>query len=320
LYGIVWIAESNVGATGAIVEVRHCRASTREFDQLEIIMNQSLFDEMSKPVQELFLLGEDAARGRNWPDYLSFGITVEHILELLQIVRHIQSFWYDDQYDEEQGYTPIHAWRALGQLQAKEAVDTFIFLAHENEEFDSDWIGEEFPVVLGMIGPEGIPALKGYLTSPERRLWASVTVAHALEKIGNHHPESRDKCVGVLQSTLEDYLENDETLNAFLISFLVDLKAVEAVPLVERAFASGNVDISVLGDFEDFQIELGLLEERLTPPKKFQWMKDTESEWEAYRESQRLLDQLQNQVAEQGEKTGGQEKKKRRRRRKKKRK
>ncbi len=278
------------------------------------------FDKLPEPVQELFFLGEDAARGRQWPDYLAFGLTTEHIPELLRIVRYIQSFWNDDEYDDDQGYTPIHAWRALGQLQANEAIDTLIFLAHENEEYDSDWIGEEIPVVLGMIGPDSIPALRGYLTSPKRKPWAAVTIAHSLEKIGNQHPKGRDKCIAALQSALEGFLENDGTLNAFLISYLLDLKAVEAVAQVEKVFESGNVDISVMGDFEDFQIELGLLEERLTPPQKFQWMKDTESEWEAYRESQRLLEQLQVQIAEQKEQSAEQVKKKRRGRRKKKRK
>lgn len=284
------------------------------------MMNKSLFDKMSKPVLELFLLGEDAARSKLWPDYLALGISSEHIPELLRIVRQIQSFWYDDEYDDDQGFTPIHAWRALGQLKATEAIDMLIFLAHENEEYSSDWIGEEVPVVLGMIGPDSIPALRGYLTSPERARWAAVTIAHAIEKIGNQYPSSRDECVGVIQSALEDFLKNDETLNALLISYLVDLKAAEAVSLVERVFESGNVDISVMGDFEDFQIELGLLEKRLTPPKKFQWMKDTEREWEAYQESQRLMEQLQNQIAEQNEKTDEEVKKKRRSRRKKKRK
>lgn len=278
-------------------------------------MTQTLFDQLSEPVQELFLLGEDTARGREWPDYLALEITSAHIPELLRIVRHIQSFWYDDDYDDDQGYTPIHAWRALGQLQAKKAINALVFLVHENEEYNSDWIGEEIPVVMGMIGPESIPSLQAYLNTPEKELWAAVTIAHCLEVVGNQHPESRDDCVAVLQYALEDFLENDETLNAFLISYLTDLKAIEAVPLVEQVFASGNVDITVMGDFEDFQIELGLLEERLTPPLKYQWMKDSDREWEAYRESQRLLEQLQREITDEDEKEDEPPKTKTRRRR-----
>ena len=246
-------------------------------------MSPSLFDQCSEPVQELFFLGEDVARTKDWPNYLDYGITSTHIPELLRIIRQIQSFWDEDQYTFDQGYTPIHAWRALGQLQTTEAINTLIFLIHENEVYNSDWIGEEIPIVLMMIGPQSIPALKAYLSSPEKEHWAAINAAHSLEKIGNEYPESRANCVAVLEHTLKDYIRNDETLNAFVISYLADLKAVESIPLVEQAFESGNVDISVMGDYEDFQIAVGLLEKRLTPPLKYRWMKDPDREWEAYR-------------------------------------
>ena len=46
---------------------------------------------------------------------------------------------------------------------------------------------------------------------------------------------------------------------------LAELKVVEAAPLMEEAFAARRVDDMVMGDWEDVQIELGLLAERLTP-------------------------------------------------------
>jgi len=281
-------------------------------------MSQTLFDQCSEPVQELFFLGEDVARSKEWPSYLDYGITSAHISELLRIIRQIQSFWDENQYTEDQGYTPIHAWRALGRLQATEAIDTLIFLIHENEEYNSDWIGEEIPIVLRMIGPQSIPALKAYLATPEKEQWAAITAAHSLEKIGNEYPESRSNCIAVLEHTLKEYFKNDETLNAFVISYLADLKAVESIHLVEQVFESGNVDITVMGDYEDFQIALGLLEERLTPPLKFRWMKDPDQEGEACHESQRLLEQIQLQSAEQIKGKTEQKKIKNRRKRKRK--
>jgi hypothetical protein len=74
----------------------------------------TLFDQFSEPGQELFLFGEEVARGRKRIDYQALGITNEHIPELLLVVRHIHSFWHDVQYDDVQGFTPIHAWHALG--------------------------------------------------------------------------------------------------------------------------------------------------------------------------------------------------------------
>jgi hypothetical protein len=200
---------------------------------------------------------------------LALGIRAEHIPELIRIIRNFQSIWYQDEYSDDLAFTPLHAWRALGQLQAQEAIDPLIFLLHENEEANIDWVGDEIPQVLSMIGPQCIPSIRAYLNMPDKRMWATINIANTLELIGNQYPDSRGECVATIQHCLEDYLENDETLNAFLISSLVDLKAVEALPLIKQVFASGNVDLFVGGDFEDIQIDLGLLEERLTPPTNF---------------------------------------------------
>lgn len=43
---------------------------------------------------------------------------------------------------------------------------------------------------------------------------------------------------------------------------------MEAAPLIERAFAADQVDLSVMGDWEDAQIKLGLKTERAYPRRK----------------------------------------------------
>jgi hypothetical protein len=50
---------------------------------------------------------------------------------------------------------------------------------------------------------------------------------------------------------------------------LCDLKAVESAAVIEGAFAADTVDLSMLGDWEEAQILLGLLEERVTPAPNF---------------------------------------------------
>lgn len=132
-------------------------------------MSQDFFDQLSEPVQELFFLGEKAARSRPWPDYLALGIGAEHVPELIRLVRYFESFWNNQEYGDDLAFTPLHAWRALGQLQAQEAIDPLIFLIHENEAFDIDWIGEEIPQVLSMIGPQSIPSLKAYMLMPDKK-------------------------------------------------------------------------------------------------------------------------------------------------------
>jgi hypothetical protein len=149
-----------------------------------------------------------------------------------------------------------------------------------------------------MIGPEAIPSLVAYLADRKHGLWARVAVCVSLEEIGKRYPESRDACVDGLQTRLQEFKQNNETLNAFLISSLVELKAVKAAPLVERAYQANKVDISVLGDFEDFQVEVGLLEKRLTPPPRYFWAKeDPQTQWEADKKAKREADRRKRQQA-----------------------
>jgi hypothetical protein len=135
-----------------------------------------------------------------------------------------------------------------------------------------------------MIGPACIPPLHDYLLDPDKKVWASVTVGHCLAEVGKQHPESRADCVNALQAGLEGFATNDETINSFLISYLSELKAVEAAPLVERVYQADVVDLSVMGDFENYQINVGLLEKRLTLPARYTMALDPKAEWEADKE------------------------------------
>jgi hypothetical protein len=48
-------------------------------------------------------------------------------------------------------------------------------------------------------------------------------------------------------------------LNGLIVNALVDLNAVEAASVMEAAYGANRVDISIVGDWEDAQIALGLL-------------------------------------------------------------
>ena len=250
------------------------------------MMPYSFPKDFSEPVLSLIALGEERARGTDWINYLELGITAEHISELIRIVEEIDSFWPDeDVQDAPESCAPIHAWRALGQLKAEQAIPALMQLIVWNEDDLSDWIMEETPEALGMIGHACIPMLREYLLKPDKSEWASVTMAHSLAEIGKRHPETRDACVDAMRAGLELFAENDESVNGFLIDYLAELKAVEVAPLVERAYQADAVDISVLGDYEDFQILVGLLDKRLTPPQRFYWAKDPQLAWETEKQT-----------------------------------
>jgi Protein of unknown function (DUF1186) len=214
----------------------------------------------SSPVSELLTIG-DCRDFREWPNYLDLGLNSEHVPELIEMATDEELNWADSESLEV--WAPVHAWRALGQLRAVSAIEPLLDLFHELE--DSDWVSEELPQVYGMIGREAIPALARYLDDASHGLWPRVTAAFSLERIAAGDPSARGECVTILSRQLERFTENDPSLNGLLISYLVDLRAVEAAPSMERAFTADRVDLSILGDWEDAQVELGLKATRETP-------------------------------------------------------
>ncbi|MDP9348988.1 MAG: DUF1186 domain-containing protein [Gemmatimonadota bacterium] len=165
-------------------------------------------------------------------------------------------------------WAPMHAWRALGQLRADAAIEPLISLLRDSAE--DDWARDELPLVFGMIGRAAIPALSQYLADPAHELWTRISAVDALQNIAESDPSAHDEVVAILMRELEKWWRHDETLNGFLISSLVDLRVVEAVPLMEQAFAADRVDTLMRGDWEDVQVDLGLLTERQTPRPQLQ--------------------------------------------------
>jgi len=219
------------------------------------------------PVDKLLTLGDARNSIAHWPNYLALGLGPEHIPDLIRMATDEKLNMADS--NSLQVWAPIHAWRALGQLRAESAVEPLLGLLHRIDDDQDDWVGEEIPEVMGMIGPAAIPALEAYLADSSHGLWARVAASASLSEIGLRHPSSRAECVAALTRQLERYEENDEVINADVIAALIKLKAVEAAPVMERAFAARRVDNSVSGDWEDVQIEMGLRQTRETPQPNY---------------------------------------------------
>jgi hypothetical protein len=218
----------------------------------------------SFPVSELLTFG-DCRDFRGWPNYLELGLGLEHIPELIEMVTDEELEWADSESLEV--WAPVHAWRALGQLRATAAIEPLLHLLDERQA--DDWAMEELPEVYAMIGWAAIPALAEYLADASHGLWSLIAAASGIEQIGTRDPSARPECVDILSQRLERFPRSDPTLNGFLVNYLVKLQAVEAAPLMERSFAADRVDISIRGDWEDVQVDLGLKEARDTPQPNY---------------------------------------------------
>jgi hypothetical protein len=222
------------------------------------------------PVAQLLTLGDPRQGGRmafGWRDYLALGFTAEHIPELVRMALDQDLHWTDSESDKV--WAPLHAWRALGQLRAEGAVEPLLQLLDRIDEYDDDWAQGDLPQVFGMIGPAAIPGLRDLLADADHGEWARIAASESLVKMVEWFPEIREQAVAIITDQLRRFAEQERVVNAFLVDALCHLKAVESAAVIEQAFAADTVDLSVLGDWEEAQILLGLLEERASPSPNF---------------------------------------------------
>jgi hypothetical protein len=201
----------------------------------------------------------------DWPDYLQYGLRPEHLPDLLALIT--DESLENAAPDSPEVWASLHAWRAIGQLRSPEAVEPLVGLLDELEDWD--YWNEEVPYSFGMIGPAALPALAAFFRDPSHKMYARVTAGHAIAAIGRMHPEARAESVAILTEGLAAYAENDPSFNALVSTMLLDLEAVEALPVIKEVYDADAADVAVMGDFEDVEIAFGVRTARDTPRPRY---------------------------------------------------
>ncbi|MET0400607.1 MAG: PBS lyase [Longimicrobiaceae bacterium] len=209
------------------------------------------------PVARFLELGGKDVTGR-WMDYLELGVGPEHVPDLVRMATDEQLNEADDEGPEM--WAPMHAWRALGQLRAESAVEPLLELAGKLE--DELFTEPDLALVFGMVGRAAIPPLARVLADDSQRQGLHVLAVRGLEEIAMGDESTRDEVVPLLVARMEKWERNSDDVNAFLVDSLAEMGVVEAAPLMEQAFAADRVDLLLRGDWEDVQMDLGLIEER----------------------------------------------------------
>jgi hypothetical protein len=194
--------------------------------------------------------GEDLCRSRippdTWHEYLQSGFDQSHVPDLVRILG-------DDALHESEftdtAMAPIHAWRILAELKAVEAIPALMALLRRTD--DDDWIGEEFPDVFSRIGPSSLEAVELYARDSRNAEFARICTFRSIARMGCDHPEQRTRCVEILTDLLRAHGKNDLDINAFLVSALSDLGALESFEVVREAYEENHVALGILGDLRD---------------------------------------------------------------------
>jgi hypothetical protein len=193
----------------------------------------------------------------------TFGIGKDDIPELIRMAT--DDYLNSEDANEFEFAAPLHAVRALAELHAEDAIEPLLTLYDKASQNDNEWMLETLVDVFTAIGPATLPSLEQFLADPLHDDSAKNYITEILEQIAEKYPETRTECIAIATRCLADFEVNDPGLNAFLIADLMSMKAVEAAPLIQEAFANDCVEEFWCGDWDEVQYELGLKER---PPRK----------------------------------------------------
>jgi hypothetical protein len=181
----------------------------------------------------------------------ALGLTQEHLPDLLRMAR--DRGLYTANGDTDEVWAPLHAVHALADLDASTVVPELIPLF----DLDDDWLSTALPELLGTIGAPALEPTRAYLADHARWAYGHSQASDALEKIAEQHPELREQVVAILSDVLRDAEHYHEVANTAAMDSLVELGAVEALPLIRRAFELGQIDEMMRGAWGDVLNDLG---------------------------------------------------------------
>lgn len=212
---------------------------------------------MTEAVRKLLNLGEPKPEfGGPWPDYCALGVTADDIESLIAMA--CDRTLLNSPPDNPVVWAGVHAWRALGQLRAVEAVEPLLRINALLLRQDADSGVSELPLVFEMIGPAALPALEIWLADYSREDFARVVAVDGMVKIAKQKPEYRAAVIAALTRELELFAVNDPTFNGMLVSGSLELKAVESAACIERVYAADAVDRWSCGTWGAVRKELGV--------------------------------------------------------------
>ncbi len=205
----------------------------------------------SEPLAGLLALGEvETADYPAWADRLR-----DHVPDLIRMV--LDDDLNDRDQDDPAVWAPLHALEVLTVLAPAEAAGPLTVCLADTEGWSDDLVWRFYAAV----GPTALPILQAYLEDDSHRITARARASNALTAIAEAHPAALQGIVDYLIAFLDrpdaDKNADEETVTAFVIGDLGDLKAESAYEAIRRAYAADRVDPQIIG-LEDVERDFGM--------------------------------------------------------------
>ncbi|MFL5803904.1 MAG: hypothetical protein ACJ8CR_19445 [Roseiflexaceae bacterium] len=208
-------------------------------------------DPYPPPLDELLRLGNPQTEADIPQRIAALGLIQAHVPDLLRMAR--DRALNTAQSDSDEIWAPAHALTALEQLDISAVVPELISLF----DVDDEWSREQLVDLLSAAGPGALEPLGRYIQDHTRWVYGRLAAIEALGDLVDLHPDLRDQALAILSDAMERAADNAPDVNGFLLGQLLDLDAVEALPVIQRAFEADAVDETIAGDWGEVLAALG---------------------------------------------------------------
>jgi tetratricopeptide (TPR) repeat protein len=144
-------------------------------------------------------------------------------------------------------WAPLHALGVLTELAPEEAVDPLL----EMLDWDDDWVGDQLIEFYAAVGSSALPQLQAVARDAQRDDLPRDRAITSLGKMAEKQPDLREEVVRFLTAMLDqppaDTAE-EEIVAAWVIIQLLEMKALEALPAVHRAFDEDRVNTAIVAE------------------------------------------------------------------------
>lgn len=212
------------------------------------------------PVNKLLSLGYPTGDFMKF-DYYQMGIRTKDKPHLLRMID--DEDLHDADGESDLIWAPVHAWRALTQMQDPTVAGEMIEALFWRVEDDDDWVRNEMPQVMMLLGPKTLPALNAYL-DPEKinGIYPRWLTVDCMVAIAETFPDMDRVVFAMLLGQLKNYEKHYPDVNAYMIVNLPPGEWLEdAKQIVLEAAKAEKVNLQILEDW-------GLLEITTTDGEK----------------------------------------------------
>lgn len=143
---------------------------------------------------------------------------------------------------EPPSWAPLHALRLLGHLRAHQSAGRLLALM----DWENDWLSDLLPSVWAKMGPRAAEPLWAYIRDRRHNPEQRGNVMIGLQRLAEKHRPYRREVVNGLSQLLDEAPDEDGTANAYTAHVLSELRDVEALPALRRAYDEDRINLEIM--------------------------------------------------------------------------